>query len=73
MAKIRYNKSGYKVYADSGTLVHRHVAERKMGGKVREGHEVHHQNGDKTDNRRANLTVLPRSTHRRIHKKSRSW
>ncbi|MBU1622912.1 MAG: HNH endonuclease [Nanoarchaeota archaeon] len=71
---IRKNKSGYKVYkTKSGGIksVHTRVAEKKIGGPVRKGYEVHHRDSNKTNNRPSNLSVLKRSTHRRIHTKKR--
>ncbi len=67
---IRKNKSGYKVFTDrSGKTqsVHKRVCEKKMGGAVREGYEVHHRDGDKTNNRAGNLRAVKKSTHRKIH------
>ena len=72
---IRRNKSGYKVFKESGTWksVHKRVAEKKMGGKVRRGYEVHHRDGNKNNNRPGNLAVIKRSAHRKIHAKKRSF
>ena len=51
--KLTYiDKDGYKRSSDSGKKVHRHVAEMKLGRKLRPGEVVHHINRDKTDNRR---------------------
>lgn len=47
--------------------VHRINAEAKIGGPIPEGHEVHHINGDKRDNRPENLAVLPIEVHRALH------
>jgi hypothetical protein len=35
-------------------------------GEVMEGYEVHHRDGDKTNNRASNLTSLPKEEHRRM-------
>ncbi len=51
MIKFFRDKKGYKKFADSGKSVHRHVAERKLGRKLRKGEVVHHQNRNKSDNR----------------------
>ena len=76
MARTYKDKKGYKKYADSDKPVHRHVAERKLGGKIFKGFVVHHKNEDKTDNRRSNLQVMKRSEHSSLHakkKKKSSW
>ena len=69
------NKSGYKVYKSGGKTrsVHKRVAEKRLGGKVFKGYEVHHKDGNKTNNRSSNLSVVKKSTHRKIHKKSSFW
>lgn len=68
----RVDSKGYKRYSDSGTPVHRHVAERKLGRKLSPGEVVHHKNRDKTDNRRSNLHVFKsQKTHHATHKKDK--
>lgn len=42
---------------------HRVVAEEKIGRRLRDGEQVHHTNGDKQDNRRENLKVVPSVAH----------
>jgi hypothetical protein len=72
--EFRKNKSGYQVFTDSdGTTqsVHKRVCEKKMGGPVREGHEVHHKDGNKNNNRASNLSSIKKSVHRKKH--SGSW
>lgn len=66
-------KNGYAQYnAGSGwQWTHRRVAEKKMGGRIRPGYEVHHINGNKRDNRPSNLQVLSRAAHRAIHRRRR--
>jgi hypothetical protein len=62
-------KNGYAQYnAGSGwKWTHRRVVEKKIGGRIRSGYEVHHVNGNKRDNRPINLRVLSRAAHRAIH------
>lgn len=62
-------KNGYSQY-NSGNgwkFTHRRVAEKKLGGRIRSGYEVHHINRNKRDNRPSNLTVIPKWKHRKIH------
>lgn len=69
--KTRTNGSGYRQFWDEETgrweYTHRRVAEKKMGGRIRSGYEVHHKDGDKTNNRPDNLVALPRHEHREVH------
>ncbi len=67
-------KNGYSQYYDkrsgSWKFTHRRVAEKKLGGRIRGGYEVHHRNGNKRDNRPSNLTVISKSKHQAIHGRS---
>lgn len=69
----RTNRSGYQQFKDKGTgqwvYTHRRVAEKLVGGAIYPGREVHHIDGDKSNNRRSNLTILSGAQHRRIHRK----
>lgn len=71
MGLFKKDKRGYKRFSDSGKLVHRHVAERKIGRPLRNGEVVHHKNRDKTDNRRSNLEVMKSGKHYKLHKDSK--
>ncbi len=69
---IRRNKSGYKVFKENGKYksVHKRVAEKKVGGKIFPGREVHHIDGNKNNNRPSNLMILKKSVHKKIHAKN---
>jgi len=69
--KLFRDKKGYKRYSNSGKLVHRHVAERKIGRKLRKGEHIHHRNRNKCDNRRKNLRVMNGKHHYNSHKYSK--
>lgn len=48
-------------------LEHRHIMEQYLGRPLFPYEQVHHINGDKTDNRLENLFVLDIKTHSRNH------
>jgi hypothetical protein len=63
-------RNGYKVFIDAEgreRYVHVRVMEKKMGRDVPRGLVVHHINGDKGDNRPANLVALSPGVHGRVH------
>ncbi|OGJ22246.1 hypothetical protein A3K73_05930 [Candidatus Pacearchaeota archaeon RBG_13_36_9] len=75
MAWIRKNRNGYPINRN-GDLIHRNVAEKKIKRPLRDGEVVHHQDGDKTNFRRSNLSVMSRPFHSKLHnrmKKRRSF
>ena len=67
MSKVYIDKKGYKLFRDSGKLVHRHVMERKLGLRLRKDVIVHHINGIKTDNRFENLQLMTKKEHFKHH------
>jgi hypothetical protein len=74
----RTDASGYtivKVAAGKGrwALEHVLVAEQTLGRRLRAGEIVHHVNGDRSDNRPANLYVCAnRSEHNAVHRSEAS-
>ncbi|MCX6748577.1 MAG: HNH endonuclease [Candidatus Pacearchaeota archaeon] len=75
MAWLFKDKKGYPRYANSGVPVHRAVAQNKIGRKLREGEVVHHNDEDKSNFRRGNISVMSRSFHSKLHvaKKRGFW
>lgn len=55
-----YDRQGWKCY------LHRACWET-YNGPVPDGHDIHHINGDTTDNRIENLACVEHGAHRRIH------
>ena len=70
---------GYGKYEDQTDEQKRHRREMagrkaareklKKEGKVKSGQDVHHKNGDATDNRRSNIEATSRSYNRSKNKK----
>ena len=67
--KTYIDKKGYRRFIDSNKLVHRYVAEKKLGRKLRKGEVVHHKDRNKLNNSSYNLWVFAnQKEHDRIHK-----
>jgi len=71
MGNTYKDKKGYPRWSDSGKLVHRTVASNIIGGPIGQGRVVHHKDGDKSNFRKSNLTVMSRSAHSSLHTKKR--
>jgi hypothetical protein len=56
-SKTYVTGNGYRRYKDSGTYVHRNVAEKKLGRKLKAGEVVHHKDGNPLNNSPKNLKV----------------
>jgi hypothetical protein len=68
--KTFVNNNGYSVFKDSGILLHRYVAEKKLGRPLKNGEVVHHKSRDKQDNSFNNLQVFSsQQAHWEVHKK----
>jgi len=62
------DENGYKRFSDSGKLVHRWIAEKKLGRKLDPEEVVHHKNKNKLDNDPDNLEILSdQEEHEEIH------
>lgn len=52
---------------------HRVLMEQELGRPLRVGEDVHHINGDRTDNRLENLRLLPHGEHSTLHNLAREY
>jgi hypothetical protein len=69
MARWFVDSKGYRRFSDSGELVHRWVAEKKLGS-LWDGAVVHHKDRDKLNNDPKNLWVFPnQSKHAKTHRR----
>ncbi len=71
MGRTYKDKKGYPRWKDSKRLVHRDVASKMIGGPIGKGKVVHHKDGDKSNFRKSNLTVMSRSAHSALHSKKK--
>jgi len=61
------NKEGYYRKTDSDReLLHRQMW-KDINGEIKKGHNIHHINGNKTDNKIENLEMLTASDHTKRH------
>ena len=68
-SKTYIDHHGYRRFKDSGLLVHRWAASKKIGRSLRRGEVVHHKDRNKWNNSPGNLWVFrSQKDHDRIHK-----
>jgi len=68
--KTYIDKNGYRRFKDSGTLLHRYAAEKKLDRPLKAGEVVHHKNRNKLDNSPSNLHIFSSQVeHWAAHKK----
>lgn len=65
---IRVGKDHHLADVRGYAYEHRLVAEQEIGRFLDDREEVHHINGDRSDNRPSNLEVMSASLHRQVHR-----
>ena len=65
------DKKGYLRWNDSGKLVHRTVASNMIGGSIGRGRVVQHGDGNKSNFKQNNLTVMSGRSHSSLHARKR--
>jgi len=65
--KTYIDARGYRRFKDSDMLVHRRIAEQKVGGPIYKGNVVHHIDGNKRNNSPENLRIMRSGEHWRLH------
>ncbi len=67
--KTHVNSNGYRVYNNTGILVHRHMAEIKLGRPLNPCEVVHHIDRNKQNNNPNNLYIFKnQQAHWNAHK-----
>lgn len=65
------DENGYLRFNDSDILVHRYVAQKKLGRWLEPWEVVHHIDGNKRNNNPSNLWVCSQQEHDRIHEQNK--
>jgi hypothetical protein len=74
MARKTYRDAqGYLRFIDSGRLVHRWAARKKLRRPLEPGEVVHHKNTIRTDNRNSNLIIFKSRKAHKAHHVKEKW
>ena len=63
--RVRFMQTGYPAFGDN-ILIHRYVAEKALGRKLKSTEQVHHVNENKADARRVNLVICPDDAYHQL-------
>ena len=70
LKKTYIDNNGYLRFNDTNKLVHRWVAEKNIGRKLKPNEIVHHKDGNKFNNSPENLYVFSsQEDHQKLHNK----
>ena len=70
--QLNWQKYSCKVFGDEIIRQHRYVVEKAMGKQLPLGAEIHHYNGNRSDNRNFNLIVCPNEAyHKLLHERAK--
>lgn len=58
----------YTIWPHAGKMLHRVVMEARLGRRLKADEDVHHIDGDKTNNEDNNLALVTKSGHQRLHR-----
>lgn len=62
----RDDETGYYRNSNNRLLLHRYIYETKLG-PIPSGHEVHHKDTDKSNNKTDNLEIILSNIHKKLH------
>ena len=72
LKKTYKDNNGYLRFNDSNKLVHRWIAEKNIGRKLKPDEVVHHRDGNKLNNSPNNLQVFStQDEHHSLHQKEK--
>jgi hypothetical protein len=64
---IRHRPDGYLRISSNDKYLHRKIMEDFIGRPLLASENIHHINGDNSDNRLENMVILTNSAHRKLH------
>lgn len=71
---FRYKRNGYMEFTRGpykGMMVHRVIMEKHLGRELNKTEEVHHLDGNRSNNHISNLQIMSKKAHASLHSKIR--